>query len=173
MTAIMNNRLFSLPDNILSDIYAMDSTYRDKIKNEITNEIMKIAWTIFRREFLSHPIFNNNSIVVRKLDLLITYLQNKWDMFKLIPLSDIIINTSWKIMTFDNYNIEYNHESQYWYEDDEEHPILFDVRIREQPRTQFEGVIYTYKQYNEWYNENNEQECDIYQNHEFKIVQFL
>ena len=61
----MNNRLFALPENILRDIYTMDSTYRDKIQNEIKAELLKSSWTTFRREFLTQPIFNNEQIVIR------------------------------------------------------------------------------------------------------------
>ena len=186
----MNNRLFSLPENILRDIYTMDSTYRDKIRNEIKEEIFKRSWTTFRREFLTQSIFNNEHIVIRKLDLLLKYLQNTWVSLSLIPSSDIIISTSWKIMTYDNYHIDYNDD--YLYEDDVlvEEPIQFIVGIRGHPHTVIEGVIYTLDQYR--YNQyryipqspysspdydddddSNPNEIDIYQNHEFKIVQCL
>ena len=33
--------LFNLPSNILSTIYSMDSTYREKFKNEVLREMMK------------------------------------------------------------------------------------------------------------------------------------
>ena len=176
MNTNMNNRLFSLPENILREIYTMDSTYRDKIQDEIKNEIFKSSWATFRREFMSHPIFRNEHITIRKFDLLIKYLQNTWGSFKLIPSSDITITTSWKLMTYDNYHIDYNDD--YLYEDDVlvEEPLMFIVAIRGQPHSEIEGVIYTYEQYNTQsprYNFDDDIETDIYHNHEFRIVQCL
>ena len=179
----MNNRLFALPENILRDIYTMDSTYRDKIQNEIKAEILKSSWTTFRREFLTQPIFNNEQIVIRKLDLLLKYLQNTWGVFKMIPSGDIVISTSWKLMTYKNYHIDYNDD--YLYEDGEpdDEDTHFVVYINGLPHTKIEGVIYTYGRYNnnnnnifrDYYNDHEQQpiEIDIYQNHEFKIVQCL
>ena len=180
----MNNRLFALPENILRDIYTMDSTYRDKIRNEIKSEILKRSWTTFRREFLTQPIFKNEPIVIRKLDLLLKYLQNTWGLFKMIPSSDIVISTSWKLMTYNNYIIDYNDD--YLYEDDEqveEEHMQFIVGINGLPHTKIEGIIYTYDQYymynnnnifhDYYYNDEQPIEIDIYQNHEFKIVQCL
>ena len=178
-----NNRLFSLPENILRDIYTMDSTYRDKIQNEIKTEIFKSSWATFRRELMTQSIFKNEHITIRKFDLLIKYLQNTWGSFKLIPSSDITITTSWKLMTYDNYHIDYNDD--YLYEDDllVEEPLMFIVAIRGQPHSEIEGVIYTSEQYNTRYNydsryDNNDDynhpiEIDIYQNHEFRMVQCL
>lgn len=175
----MNNRLFSLPEHILSNIYAMDSTYRDKIQNEIKTEIFKSSWDTFRREFISHSIFKNEHITIRKFDLLIKYLQNTWGSFKFVPSSDITITTSWKIMTYDNYHIDYNDD--YLYEDDllVEEPLMFIVAIKGHPHSEIEGVIYTSKQYNttRYYDNDthydNIIEIDVCQNREFRIVQCL
>lgn len=171
----MNNRLFSLPEHILSDIYTMDSTYRDKIQNEIKTEILKSSWNTFRREFISHSIFKNEHITIRKFDLLIKYLQNTWVSFKFIPSSDITITTSWKIMTYDNYHIDYNDD--YLYEDDllVEEPLMFIVSIRGLPHSEIEGVIYTSKQFSQYsrYYDNNLIEIGICQNDEFIIVKCI
>lgn len=171
----MNNRLFSLPEHILNDIYTMDSTYRDKIQNEIKTEILKSSWNTFRREFISHSIFKNEHITIRKFDLLIKYLQNTWVSFKFIPSSDITITTSWKIMTYDNYHIDYNDD--YLYEDDllVEEPLMFIVSIRGLPHSEIEGVIYTSKQFSQYsrYYDNNLIEIGICQNDEFIIVKCI
>jgi hypothetical protein len=172
MTTIMNNRLFSLPESILSDIYKMDSTFRYKIRDEIKYDIIKRSWVSFTREFISQPIFKNQPSVVRKFILLIEYLQKIWSSFEIIPSSDIIIRSSWKIMTYSNYNIDYNNDEQDNLLDNEDNePIQFIVSIKGRRHTEIEGIIYTTEQYH-YYDENDDikTNIDIYQNHEFKIV---
>ena len=165
------NRLFNLPESILTDIYTMDATYRDKIRDEIKNEIIKRSWTTFQRELLSNPIFNNQPFVVKKLTLLLVYLQKHWSSLELIPSTDIILSTSWKIMIYDNYHIDYDDD---YYEEDNE-PIQFVVGIKGRRHTEIEGIIYTNGQYNHFQSDRDTDynEIDIHHNHEYKIVQCL
>jgi hypothetical protein len=175
MTSAMN-RLFNLPESILSDIYTMDSTYRDKIRDEIKNEIINRSWTTFKHEFLSNPIFNNQPSVVKKLTLLLVYLQKHWYSLGLIPSTDIIILTNWKTMIYDNYHIDHRIDHiDYNYQNEDYEPLEFVVRIKGQRHTEIEGIIYTNEQYNNQISDTDdiEIEIDIHHNHEFKIVQCL
>lgn len=172
-----NNRLFNLPASILMDIYEMDSTYRDKIRDEIKNEIVNKSWTTFKHEFLSQYIFRNQYFVVRKIELLLEYLQNTWSSLELIPSSDIIISTNWKMMTYDNYMMDYNDDYDYDVDDDNE-PLQFVIGIKGKRYTEISGIVYTNYQYKNCQMcnsgiDDNDVEIDIYQNNEFKIVQCL
>lgn len=174
---ISNNRLFNLPASIIMDIYEMDSTYRDKIRDEIKNEIVNKSWTTFKNQFLSQSIFRNQYFVVRKIELLLEYLQNTWSSLELIPSSDIVISTNWKMMTYDNYMMDYNDDYDYDVDDDNE-PLQFVIGIKSRRYTEISGIVYTNYQYKNYQMCNsgindNDVEIDIYQNSEFKIVQCL
>ena len=109
------NRLFSLPDNILSDIYAMDTTYRDKIQNVIKYEIFNNSWVRFRNKFLSQSVFINETIVSRKIQLIFEYLQSRQGGYEYVslPSDQITITTSWKGITYDNYHISHTEIDYY------------------------------------------------------------
>ena len=170
------NRLFALPETILTQIYTMDPTYRDKLRYEIRNEIIKLSWTTFKREFLSNPIFDNKKLVVKKLELLLEYLQHTWSSFEFNPSSDIIISTSWKLMTYDNYHIDCNDDYDYDYDVDYDEPLLFSVSLRGKRVSEINGIIYMNGQYQHQMcmeSDPDDIEIDVYNNREFKIVQCL
>lgn len=48
------NRLFNLPNNILSEIYEYDSTYRDIFKKNIIYEIWKRSFHLWRENYISN-----------------------------------------------------------------------------------------------------------------------
>ena len=175
---ISNNRLFNLPSSILNDIYEMDSTYRDKFRDEIKNEIINKSWTTFKNEFFSQSIFRKQPFVIRKIELLLEYIQKTWTLLELIPSSDIIISTNWKMMTYDNYIMDYNDDYDYDVDDDNE-PLQFNIQIKGRRFTDITGIVYTNYQYQNCQMcintdiDDNEIEIDLYENNEFKIVQCL
>jgi hypothetical protein len=60
---------FNLPSNILTEIYEMDSTYREKIKKEINKEIYTKSFDIFRKNYIK-----NNLIDIEKTDFLLKFV---------------------------------------------------------------------------------------------------
>ena len=71
--------LFDLPENILSTIYEMDSTYRGKIREEINKEIFKKSFDIFRKKFVknNYRLKDTPQIVAEKFDLVLKYVSDK------------------------------------------------------------------------------------------------
>ena len=70
----MNNRLFNLPSNILSEIYEYDDTYRDIFKKQCLFEIWKRSFTHFKYNLLSNEFFNNKPILRDKIKTILEYL---------------------------------------------------------------------------------------------------
>lgn len=70
----MNNRLFNLPNNILSEIYEYDTTYRIIFKNQCNYEIWKKSFVIFKYSLLSNLFFQNKPILRGKIHTLLEYL---------------------------------------------------------------------------------------------------
>ena len=153
----MATTFFSLPSNILSNIYEFDSTFRDKFKEKINNELWSKSFDTFRNNFIKNPIFDNEPIVSRKLNVLLEHLfqlfqyddnDNKSYFTGLVP-DQLNIYTSWKEMEYHNHTIftdeHYNNND-----------VLF-VSINSgnlfghssQFGKMFEGIIYTTAQYNE------------------------
>lgn len=115
------NRLFNLPDNILSTIYNMDNTFRDKLK-QCHHDIWKKSFVRFRYEFLSNQFFENKPILKNKIKYLFEFLFDNYDkeqekyncwfkyemhtehgehsMFSKPMPSDIVINATWKKQNF-------------------------------------------------------------------------
>ena len=181
------NRLFSLPDNILSDIYAMDTTYRDKIQNVIKYEIFNNSWVRFRNKFLSQSVFINETIVSRKIQLIFEYLQSRQGGYEYVslPSDQITITTSWKGITYDNYHISHT-EIDYYDSDtdtDDQNELYFNINFNTIPNydgysRRLECMVYTFSQFenrdpDDWYRTRNSCEICVYENHEFKIVQIF
>ena len=71
----MTPTFFNLPTNILSSIYEMDTTFRDKFRDEINNEIWIHSFDRFRKKLITNSqIDGKPPIVTRKLDILLQYL---------------------------------------------------------------------------------------------------
>lgn len=103
------NRLFNLPNNILSDIYTMDTTYRDILK-QIHFEIWKRSFIQFKHDFTNHQFFDNKPILQGKLIFMFDYLfqdtawleynnlydrNGEYSSFSLPMSSDIVITATW------------------------------------------------------------------------------
>ncbi len=150
--------LFNLPENILSSIYEMDTTFRDKFRDEINNEIWIHSFDRFRKKLITNSqIDGKPPIVTRKLDILLQYLfeyeiscYNKSIIKGLVP-DEITIYIDWH-ENGDTYN-----EGLY--------ARIFSSQI-------FEGNVYTIAQYFLKYGTETEINNDIvFRDDEFVIVQ--
>lgn len=65
--------IFDLPANILSEIYKMDPTYRDKINKEI----FKKSFDIFRKKYINNILLKYPQIVADKLNVLLKFAFEK------------------------------------------------------------------------------------------------
>lgn len=179
------NRLFSLPSNIISLIYEMDITYRDKFQKEVQYEIFKTSWVRFINIFMSQPIFTNEPIVSRKFELIFEYLQSRQNGYISLPSDQITITSSWKRLKYDNYHISHT-EIDYYDSDtdtDEQNELYFNIYFNNIPNRdgysrRLECMVYTYSQYedrdpDDWFSYRKYCEVNVYENHEFKIVQIL
>lgn len=187
------NRLFSLPENILSKIYEMDTTYSDIFQKYVKYEIFNSSWVRYRNKFLSNSVFTNEPIVSRKFELIFEYLQCRNSGYKSLQCDQITITSFWKRLVYNNYNISYsergidenidNYSDDYNddYNDDYENELYVDIQFNTIPNSRgysrrFECMVYTYSQFedkdpSDWIREHNYCEFEVYQNSEFKIVQ--
>ena len=142
---------FNLPSNILSNIYNMDSTFRDKFKDQINTQIWEKSYDMFRKKLIKQSVFDDTPIIARKLDVFIQYLINNNFLKENIP-DQISIYTSWKNLQYENNTISvddtgYNSIDQGLFvnvsSDDNDNVINI-----------FRGEIYTTEQYNDIF-------CDI------------
>ena len=125
----MTNYLFNLPENIISTIYEIDSTYRDKFKNEIHHEMMHYFWNKFKTEFISRDIFKDDLVFVKKMNFIFEFIFKNKFKYTSTPSDNIIIDY---INEKDNYT---DNESTL------DISIIFD-------KYKFEGTVYTKDQYN-------------------------
>ncbi len=70
----MNNRLFNLPNNILSEIYKYDTTYHDILKNKILFDIWKMSFIKYKYNLLSNKFFITKPNLQRIIKTLLEYL---------------------------------------------------------------------------------------------------
>lgn len=155
------NSLFSLPNNIISYIYEMDATYRDKFQNEIKTEIFKTSWVRFINMFIYKSIFKDEPIVSRKLKFIFEYLQSirsGYDMS--LPSDQITITSFCKRLISD---------------ENEEYELYVDIQL---DTRRFECMVYTYSEFenkdpSDWIRERHYCEVKVYENNEFKLVQIL
>ena len=142
---------FNLPSNILSNIYEMDSTYRNIFRDEINYEIWVKSFEKFRDDCIKTSQFDGEPIVARKFDVLLQYLfDNKYVMNGLAP-DQITIYVDW------HENGDTDNEGLY--------ARIFLSRF-------FEGNVYTIEQYNIKYgSEINNNYDAIFTDDEFVIVQ--
>lgn len=68
------NRLFNLPNNILSEIYEYDTTYRDIFKKQCHFDIWQKSFSHFKYGLLSNIFFQNKHILRGKIHTLLEYL---------------------------------------------------------------------------------------------------
>ncbi len=112
------NRLFNLPDTIISNIYDFDSTFHDIFKKKILHEIWRSSFVHFKHNLLSNPFFQNKPILQGKIYTLLKYLfedetttwfrYDWYDETKSVekPMtSDLVIMGNWMNKRF-NYNIK-------------------------------------------------------------------
>ena len=197
------NRLFSLPENILSKIYEMDMTYRDKFQKDVKYEICYSSWVRFRNKFLSNSAFTNEPIVSRKFEFIFEYLQCRKSGYNVslpsrkngynvsLPSDQITITSFWKRLVYNNCNFSYNergidennddHSDDY--DNNEAYELYVDIQFNTIPdyrgySRRFECMVYTYSQFenkdpDDWIRERNYCEIDVYQNSEFKLVQIF
>jgi hypothetical protein len=171
------NRLFSLPENILSKIYEMDTTYSDKFQKDVKYEIFNSSWVRFRNKFLSNSAFTNEPIVSRKFELIFEYLQCRKSGYKSLHCDQITITSFWKRLVYNNCNISYSERGI----DENEYELYVDIKFNTIPDSRgysrrFECMVYTYSQFedkdpSDWIRERNYCEFNVYKNSEFKIVQ--
>ena len=159
----MTNCFFNLPSNILSTIYEMDTTYRNKIKEEINTEIIKKGLDNFRKKFIQKfsteqrelgtgcsEIFRTNESSLRssfryrpqtigdKFDVLLKLIFDKhMSGYENGEYENLCVD---EIVIFSNYD----------------NNLLY-FKIYLSRTTSFEGWVYTTTQYNEknsysWYD---------------------
>ena len=164
--------LFNLPSNILSNIYAMDSTYREIFKTQICPEIINKSYDIFRRNFINNPWFENEpKIISRKINVLLEYLfkyENRSIINGMIA-NEISINTNLKGMDYCN-NIITLDDTGY---NDTNNTGLYVGIYSNNPIYHFEVYgyyIFTTNQYNELKNTMNLEKI-IFKNDEFVVCQ--
>lgn len=175
-------KFFDLPANILSNIYDMDTTFRDKFKDQINTQIWEKSYDMFRKKLIKQNVFNDSPIVARKLDILLQYLINdKKIMPDQIP-DQIYIYTNWKNLNYENNTVSvedtgYNNIDQGLFVD-----VSIDSHtdpINDDDIKIFRGNIYTTEQYNDMFGEINERDiigcnlyggCMVFKNNEFVIV---
>ncbi len=124
--------LFDLPENILSTIYEMDSTYRGKIREEINKEIFKKSFDIFRKKFVknNYRLKDTPQIVAEKFDFVLKYISDK-------HLSEYEKGESDKPFFTDEIKIYSNYDKD---------TLYIDI---DSSQTQFlEGWVYTIPYYN-------------------------
>ena len=68
------NLLFNLPNNIISEIYEYDTTYRDIFTKYILHEIWKRSFVNLKYSLLSNIFFQNRPILRGKVNTLLEYL---------------------------------------------------------------------------------------------------
>ena len=181
MTTIIN-RLFNLPENVLTEIYSMDSTFRDKLLKEIQYEIFKITWMRFIHKFTNLHAFDNAHSKRRQFAFMFEYILKGESWCISLPCDNIIITSFWKRLEYKNFNLICNYEDEYDEKEDEE-GLYINIQFNNTPdsigyRRRFECLIYTYQQYDnkdpdDWFRTRNYCEVDVYENHEFKLVQIL
>lgn len=120
--------LFNLPSSILSTIYAMDSTYRDKFREEINKEIFtKCIDTFCKKNINKDRFFYEPQIGPEKVVILLKYV---FDVYNVFP---------------DEITIRHNHRKE----------IFVSVRNIETHKLIFEGSVFTIIQYNNKLDELN------------------
>jgi hypothetical protein len=152
----MTTTIFNLPANILSTIYEMDSTFRDKFKDEINYDIWSNSFDKFRRNLIKDSRFDGeHPILTRKLDFLLQYLfeyevsiYNQSVIKGLVP-DQITIYLDW------HENGDTDNEGVY--------ARIFSSQI-------FEGNVYTIDQYNLKYGTEINYDA-VFRDDEFVIVQ--
>jgi hypothetical protein len=139
--------LFNLPENILTEIYEMDSTYRDKFKNEINKEIYTSSFDRFRTKYTEN-LMNQHVNIIDKFDVLLKFIFDKYisEYEKDLYCNHLFTD---QINIYSNYGEQDELQSKIYvriddYSDDPE--IDDDSEI-------FEGWIYTIEQYNEMLDE--------------------
>lgn len=112
----MNNRLFNLPPNILSEIYKYDTTYRDILKNKILFDIWKMSFVQYKYNLLSNNFFINKPNLRKIIKTLLEYLfedeTSTWFKYNWYdnptdqkPMTnDIHFSCHWNIYTFNIIN---------------------------------------------------------------------
>ena len=88
--------LFNLPSSILSTIYAMDSTYRDKFRQEIHKEIFTKCIDIFCKKFINkdRPVIVSDEINFQKVDILLKFVFDGNGIFYEITITIIENNAN-------------------------------------------------------------------------------
>ena len=139
--------LFSLPANILSNIYEMDTTFRNKFKEQINTEIWEKSHDIFRKKFINNPIFDDYRIINSKIDFLLRYLIN--NHFKEIMPDQLSIYISWKHLVYENNTVFIDDTG---YNNIDEGRLYVNVirKVNDDDYNHdiFQGEIYTKEQYN-------------------------
>ena len=192
---IMAFSFFSLPSNILSNIYEMDTTFRDKFKDQINTQIWEKSYDIFRKKLVNQNVFDDTPIIASKLDVLLQYLINERILKEKMP-DQISIYTSWKNLNYGNNTISvddtgYNSIDQGLFvnvsiDSDTVYPLLFNDHLDDNDINIFRGDIYTTEQYNDIFGDiigRDNIGCDInyglyglydgcmvFKNNEFVIV---
>ena len=180
-------KFFDLPANILSNIYDMDTTFRDKFKDQINTQIWEKSYDLFRKKLIKQNVFYDSPIVARKLDVLIQYLINNKKIPDQIMPDQIYIYTSWKNLNYGNNTVSvedtgYNNIDQGLFVD-----VSIDSHtdpINDNDINIFRGDIYTTEQYNDMFGEIVGRDiigCDlnyglygghiVFKNNDFAIVE--
>ena len=124
----MTNCFFNLPSSILSTIYEMDSTYRDKYRQEIHKEIFtKCVDTFCKKHINKDRFFYEPQIGPDKVIILLKYV---FDVYNVFP---------------DEITIHHNHREE----------LFASVRNIETHELIFQGSIFTIIQYNNKLDELN------------------
>ena len=192
----MNNRLFNLPNNILSEIYEMDDTYRDIFKKQCLYAIWKGSFAHFKYNLLSNDFFNNKPILRDKIKTILEYLFEDdsvcWFKYhwydrptdeKPMP-NDIHIICYWNGYTF-TYNYHTLDKIDSTFPDDsreeEQDSVYFDIGLRYISTFpfkyhKFKGYVFTNKLYQEYISNNryNPKQHNLYKYNDerFTVIQY-
>lgn len=142
----MITRFFNLPANILTEIYEMDSTYRDKFREDINKEIFRKSFDIFRKRYIKRDMFiYEPQVVSDKINCVLKFVFDK-------HLSQYEYGEYEKPLFPDEitFNISWNEDGN-----NKENMIKDGLYVRLVSSRIFEGYVYTISQYENILRDNN------------------
>ena len=141
--------LFNLPSNILSEIYKMDPTYRDKFSKEINQEIFRKSFDRFRERYIKSEIFRYEpQIAADKFDVLLKFVfDNHLSQYENGEYDKPLLPDEITIFTYWNEPGSWNEHNK---ENENEEEGLYVRLVSSQI---FEGNVYTIAQYDKLLNE--------------------
>ena len=183
---MMQNRLFSLPPEVIRNIYLFDPTYQHVTK-DTAKEIWYSSWMIWKNKFLNNQVIKNDEYYQKKLSFAIDHVLYSfgvtsnyisWEQKKQFLPSNIIISCEWKGLYYKDGKFTWYYED---IEDggvDKEDPLEFNVYINFIKNSDakiaiFSGLIYEKDEYKNIQRKKRNIEHLYYpQVHRFSLHQF-